>query len=118
MKKSSLLFAAAFAFGLYTPGFSGNNPANPSGPGIPLSAARVEKVTGPKWARTAVPLPGAVVQVGAWYRDCPVMPGKVLTKFGRVETTLSNGKRITLGCMDCKKEVEKDLKKYEDYMYF
>ena len=58
-----------------------------------------------------------IVELGAWYRMCPVMPNVILNPKHSTEVTLSNGKRIMLSCGNCKDAVEKDLAKYEIYMY-
>jgi hypothetical protein len=54
--------------------------------------------------------------VGPNAKLCPIT-GKVLEPGQEIEVVLSNGKKIRLCCPDCRKPVEKDLKKYEGLMY-
>lgn len=117
MKTKYALFALAITFGTTTFGFSGNNPANPPSPGVPLSQIKVGEEIGPKWDRKTIVYPDSTVGVGAWYRTCPVMPATILNPKHSTEVRLSNGKRIMLSCGNCKAEVEKDLAKYKIYMY-
>lgn len=117
MKTKNALLALAFTLGTTTFGIAGNNPAIPPSPGVPLSEIKVGMEVGPKWDRKTVIIEGATVGVGAWYRTCPVMPGTILNPKHSTEVRLSNGKRIMLSCGNCKDAVEKDLAKYEVYMY-
>jgi len=117
MKTKYALLALAFVLGATTFGFAGNNPANPPSLGVPLSAMKVGREVGPKWDRKTIVVEGSTVGVGAWYRTCPVMPSTILNSKHSTEVRLSNGKRIMLSCGNCKNAVEKDLAKYEIYMY-
>jgi|GEM_PF-1970999 len=54
--------------------------------------------------------------VGKNAKICPVSGDKIKPGEG-VEATLSNGKKIMMCCPNCKRPIEKDLKKYEDLMY-
>ena len=54
--------------------------------------------------------------VGPNAKLCPIT-GKVLKPGQEIEMVLSNRKKIRLCCPDCRKPVEKDLKKYEGLMY-
>lgn len=118
MKTKYALLALVFTLGITSLGFAGNNPAIPPSSGVPLSEVKVGMEVGPKWVRKTVIIEGATVSVGAWYRTCPVMPGMILNpKTSSVEVKLSNGKRITLSCGNCKDDVERNLEKYEAYMY-
>lgn len=47
---------------------------------------------------------------------CPVS-GEEIKPMEKTEALLSNGKRIMMCCPDCKKSIEKNLKKYESLMY-
>ena len=117
MKTKYTALTLALTLVTTTLGFAGNHPANPPSPGVPLSDIKVGMEVGPKWDRKTVIIEGATVGVGAWYRTCPVMPGTILNPKHSVEVRLSNGKRIMLSCGNCKADVEKDLPKYEVYMY-
>jgi hypothetical protein len=117
MKTKHALFALALTLGTVISAFAGNNPAIPPGPGVPLSDIKVGREVGPKWDRKTIVIADSIVEVGAWYRTCPVMPNVILNPKTSTEVQLSNGKRIMLSCGNCKDSVEKDLAKYKVYMY-
>jgi hypothetical protein len=54
--------------------------------------------------------------VGPKAKVCPIT-GKVLQPGQEIEAVLSNDKKIILCCSDCRKQVEKDFKRYEGLMY-
>jgi hypothetical protein len=55
---------------------------------------------------------------GVWYNFCPAagILHKITVK-NQDEVVLSNGKRIMLCCKTCKEDVEKDLNKFEAFLY-
>ncbi|HXL72108.1 MAG TPA: hypothetical protein VN963_00655 [bacterium] len=59
---------------------------------------------------------GVPLGAGPNAKVCPIT-GKVLQPGQEIEVVLSNGRKIRLCCPDCRKPVEKDLKKYEGLMY-
>jgi len=87
------------------------------GTGVGLPDIQVGKETGPKGARKTAPLTHSKIRTGVWYSHCPVKTNVLLSPKHEAEVTLSNGKRIMLSNAALKNQVEKDLKKYEPYMY-
>jgi len=114
MKTKFSLVAAVLTLGAALPGWAKDLPI---GPGEPLSSIRMGHESGPKGAKKTVAIPGSLVKVGVWYRNCPVMTNVILNSKHESEVILSNGKRIMLSSAGLKDVVEADLKKYESYMY-
>lgn len=117
MKTKYIISALVIMLGTAVSVYAGNHPALPAGPGISLSSIHTGYEIGPKGHKTTFIIPGSVVEVGAWYRTCPGMPGMILNPKSSTEVVLSNGKKMMLACFSCKEDAEKNPAKYKMYTY-
>lgn len=112
----TLTFALTFAFALAftTLSFAGNNPALTYPAGQLAVTAGTTDVT--PWHKGALANQGGIVVAKAGNGVCPVMSHKISSKHNAV-IALSNGKHMEVCCPACKQEIEKDLAKYEAFMF-
>ena len=115
MKTLTSILVFVLAFGFTTLSFAGNHPAltYPSGQ---FSATGGKVEVGP-WHKGALAYQGGVVVPGPWYSNCPVTRQVINSKHPGAEVALSNGKRALVCCVPCKKDIEKDLGKYQAYLF-
>lgn len=115
MKTKYALLALAFTFGTFVSVFGGNHPALTylSG-GFATTSGMVEVSP---WHKGALVYQEGIVVPGPWYTTCPGMPSMVLNSKTSKVITLSNGKRMTVACLACKADAERNPDKYKIYMY-
>lgn len=112
----TLTSALTFAFALIftTLSFAGNRPA------LTYPEARLAATTGTvavtPWQKGALAYQGGIVVAKAGNNVCPVMGNSITSKREAV-VTLSNGRHMEVCCTPCKQEAEKDLAKYQAFMY-
>jgi hypothetical protein len=102
-------------FGTAALSLAGNHPANPS-KSISTFATTAGKVKANPWHDAIVSQTGSVVVQRVGNGTCPVMNHRITSKHNAT-ITLSNGKHMEVCCAPCKEKVEKDLSKYEAYLF-
>ena len=119
MKTLTFTLAFILVLGTITTVFAGNQPAltYPSGSLVTAQdSVQMDQVT--PWNKGAIHYTTGVMSKGAWYSYCPAAgPTALLSQKTRAEVKLSNGMRIMLCCKPCKADVEKDLAKFQGFMY-
>ena len=114
MKTLTLVLASAFILGFTPLSFAGNHPA------LTYPAAQMATTAGSvdvsPWHKGALTYLGGIVVAKAGTGVCPVMNHKITSKHNAV-VALSNGKHAEVCCPVCKEEIEKDLAKYEAFMF-
>lgn len=116
MKTFTFVLAVVIALGSTALGFAGNHPAvTPAYP-----AAKFATTAGPvkanPWHAAILSGTGAIVVAKAGNDVCPVMGHRITSKHNAV-IALSNGRHMEVCCGPCGREVEKDLAKYQAFMY-
>jgi hypothetical protein len=114
MKTKILILITSITLGIALPGWTRQLPI---GPGVALSGVKVGLGVWTKKGSANGFIENSVVEIGPWYRNCPVMPNVILNSKHESEVTLSNGKRIMLSWAGLKSVVEADLNKYAPYEY-
>ncbi len=114
MKTLTFVFALALILGTTTLGFAGTQPAVKYPAGQFATAGGNVQVT--PWAKGVHQYPGGVVVVNPGNGICPVMNNPIKSKHN-LEIALSNGKHMTVCCVPCKGTIEKDLRKFQAFMY-
>jgi len=114
MKTRTLILTSLITLGAALPGWTRQLSI---GPGVGLSDVKVGLGVWTKKGTVNGFTADSLVEIGPWYRNCPVMPNVVLNSKHESEVTLSNGKRIMLSWAGLKSVVEADLNKYAAYEY-
>ncbi len=115
MKTLTFAIALVLTLGTTALSFAGNNPAltYPTGGFSKVGAI----VSNPgKVGALAYKYPSGIVVASAGNDICPVMKHRITSKHNAT-IALSNGKYMSVCCSPCKNNVEKDLGKFQTFMY-
>ncbi len=114
MKTLTFVLTFAFALAFTTLSFAGNKPAltYPAGQ-LAVTAGTVDVTP---WHKGEPAYQGGIVVAKTGNGICPVMNHRITSKHHAM-IVLSNGKGMEVCCPSCKQDVEKDLSKYETYMF-
>jgi len=115
MKKLIFTLSVILAFGNGIVAFAGNNPAIVIKSNSKF-ATTSGKVKANPWHDAIVTQMGGIVVQSVGNGTCPVMGHKITSKHNAT-ITLSNGKHMEVCCTPCREKVEKDLLKYEAYLF-
>ena len=114
MKTLTFALTTAFALAFTTLSFAGNHPVLTYPTAQLATTAGTVDVT--PWHKGALSHQGGIVVAKAGNGVCPVMNHKITSKHNAM-IALSNGKQMEVCCPSCKQHVEKDLAKYQAFMF-
>ncbi len=110
-------FTLGLALLLGAAAFAGNKPALTYPTGQFATALDNIQADVTPWGKTVLRYPAGIVMARGLNSSCPVLGRALDAKRPGTTVTLSNGKKALVCCAPCKEEMERDLGKYETFMY-